>query len=346
MKSKYYIFVLLSFVTLLMATMTVISNAPADISNVYSAYSLIKQAKKLDSEFYQNKVIEYQGKIQDLSKQKEQLNTKLEDIKKEMSSYNSNTAEDLGPMTSDLMYSKLVEAGNLNGAKVIKYYSYENESYMTSIIGTLGQLNGTVQNLKDSLSDWRVDIGNYSLRENYDAYDLKRTYDDGTQMTWYDNKIINALGEVISLDDFVIEEDEDTGIKYSITSLDDVKFDTEGRNAELTASNSYYENKMNEALKNYGNQLTILQQADYTDEVKVELKTELDNNYLETVDGLKKAKEAAAKSIEAKYQVKYEKDKKHAAYAIETYEQKVKELRGMLIDSSSIEYRLDLTFIS
>ena len=346
MKSKSYIFILLSFVALLMITMTVINNAPADISNVYSAYSSVKQAKKLDSELYQNKVIEYQEKIQDLRKQKEQLNTKLEDIKKEMNSYSSNNAEDLGPMTSDLMYSKLVEAGNLNGAKVIKYYSYEDESYMTSITGTLSQLNGTVQSLKDYLSDWKVDIGNYSLRENYDAYDLKRTYDDGTQMNWYDAKIINALGEVISLDDLIIEEDEDTGIKYSVTSLDDVKFDTEGRNTELTASNSYYENKMNEALENYGNQLTILQKADYTEEVKEELKVELDNNYNETIDGLKKAKEAAAKSIEAKYQAKYENDKKNAAYAIETYEQKVEELRGMLIDSSSIEYRLDLTFIS
>ena len=61
------------------------------------------------------------------------------------------------------------------------------------------------------------------------------------------------------------------------------------------------------------------------------------------VDGVYTTKEKAARDIENKYQRKYDEDKAKVAELIKSYEDRLDELKSMLVDASDIDYRLDIT---
>lgn len=311
-------------------------NAEADLE---SQNSDIWQ-KKLDEQ--KANETDLNNRLETATAKAEELDTRIKEISAERQQAEAeNPTEEL---TSDVMYTKLVNVGLETGVDVDKYYSYDNDKYTFTLSGKLGEIDNSIEKINEVLAGYTVDYGNISLRQNYNAYDLERTYDSGTLLDWYDNKIINALGETIEINDLLTESDEtEDGIIYTVATLNDVKYDNEGYNMEVLTSNSSYESKINSLTKNYADQLAIIEKSEYSDEVKAELRSTAENQYNIDIEALKNQKQAAADAIKAKYDEKYENDKKAVSHAIKTYQDKVDQLKKMLADSSSLEYTIDLT---
>lgn len=345
MKYKVTIILALIITVCLAVTSTVVVNASTGFDSVLNSYSSYKQAKELNSDTYKNKVEENKKKINELSERKTEAEKELETVKAEVEKVNQDRADKLGDekRTPEIIYKKFVESGVINKTSINKFFTSEDNSFTLVLTGNLPKLNSTFKSIRKAMEDWGLSIGNISIRQNYDAYNLGRTYDDDSKLTWYDQKIINALGEVIDLNDFIIEEDEDKTIKYAVKSLDTVEYDQEGYNTELLASNSLYEQKITDLNTAYADQKTILEKSEYTDEVKEDLAEKLEKSYQQDLKELKAEKKAEAKKIKTKYDKKYAADKRDAANRIKTYKDKVDELKTMLADSSKIEYRMDLT---
>lgn len=344
MKSKARILIILAAMLCLIAVVTVMGSTTVGINEVIAAYSNLKHAESLDGQMYLDKVNAHTKEIAELTKQKADLDTKYIESQEKMNATDEeNTKADVEELTTDVMYKKVVDAGDLNNTAITKYYTFDDNTFTVSMKGTLTELNKTLQSMKKNLDQWNVSFGNLSLRQDYDAYNLQRSYDSGTMVEWYDNKIVNALGETLNLSDLLTEEETDTGTIYTVASLDDVKFDTEGMNLETLASNSSYEDRINKKIEGYGNQLSILEKTEYTEEVKKALRAKLENDYTYDMGVLNEKKEKAAAAIEAKYQKKYAQDKEKVATAIRTYQDKLDKLRSMLADSSMLKYELDIT---
>ena len=351
MKVKAYLILVLAILLSLSGLVYVIGTSDTGIADLLGAYSNYKHAKGLNSENYVNQVVERKAELVERTEESEKLQVKYSELQNEILKL-SNDGKQVEEMTSSLMYNKLVSAGLPHDVDVIKFYTYTDQysgalSFTSTMTGKLADLNDMVQSLKENLGDWNIDVGNFSLRQNYDAYSLPRSYDTGTLLDWYDNKIVNALGEVINIGDLLkaeeSEEDKEK-IMYSLVSLDDVKLDEAGRDKEVVASNSYYEKLISDAISNYGKQLALIDETDYSFEVKEELRAKQELSYQKAMDDLQNQKNDAAKAIESKYQRMYENQKRQVSNALQLYKDKLDELKGMLVDSSDIEYRLDLTF--
>lgn len=346
MRSKIQLLIVVAIMIIISAVIAIIGRNEVGLADVLNSHSQYKSSLELNSDLWINSYNTETEKLDSLNNQKAEMQKNLEDIQKtvrekEASKYSIHKHDET--MSGSLAYKMYTTAGVTAGAEISRFYVQDPMTYTVKLTGTLDNLNATLSEIRRLTEEWGMNIGNMSIRQNYDAYNLGRKYDSSTKLSWYDNKIINALGEVIDLNDLKIEEDEDTGLIYSVVSLDEVKFDTEGRDMELMASNSTYEQKMTEALSNYANQLTIVAASDYTDEVKDEIQAKLADAYENSIEDLKAEKEKAANNIEAKYQRKYTDDKNRAAAMIRTYEDRLDSLRAMLADSSGIEYKMDLT---
>lgn len=289
-------------------------------------------------------IADLNAKIEEAKAKSTELGERIKEINNEMANKNNGNTN-LEPLNSDLMYYKLVNVGLASNTDIDKFYSYEDGKYTFSLSGRLYEIERGIVKLNETLEDYVIDYGNISLRQNYDAYDLERTYDNGSLLTWYDNKIVNALGETIEIKDLVdeTESDEEKEIDYTVDTLNEVKYDQEGYNMELLTSNSQFESKISGLTINYANQLSIIEKSDYSDEVKKELREKAEEQYNTDIEALKAAKQSAADAIKIKYDQKYENDKKAVSHAIRTYKEKIDQLKLMLADNLTLEYTLDIT---
>ena len=345
MRERVKLITLLIFTICIGIVFTLIKNAPVGVDDVFDSLNKYRDAQELNNEMWQNRVEEANNKIETLSVDKFNAENRLKELQDRLrlaqisSSVNSRAGD---PMTDALAYQIYTAAGINTNTKINKFFVEGPTTFTVTFIGTLEDINNLLSEVRENTEIWGLNIGNISIRQNFDIYDLKRAYDDETRLDWYDYKIVNAFGEVFDINE-IEQLEEDLGIQYSILILNDVKFDTDGRDAELMVSNSLYEKKLSNALTDYANQLTILDGASYTDEVKEEMRDKLFEAYQETIDTLKSEKAQAANAIEAKYQQKYEEEKAQAVKAIETYGETVDTLRSLLADTTKIQYRLDIT---
>ena len=319
------------------------------IDDVIDAVNNYKSATDLNGEIWQKQFEQTKNKIETLKEKKTGLEQQLSDIKdqlREVAEENNSKIYTGEPMSDTLAYNFMAESSSETNTEVLKFFVEDPTTFDITFVGKINDLQATLSTIRNKTGAWGVNIGNISIRQNFDAYDMARTYDNETRLDWYDGKVINALGEVIDIEQFMTESSEesgDIGILYSTISLNEVKFDEEGRDLEVLASNSTYEQKMSDALTNYANQLTIIEASDYEDEVKEEIRNKLSDAYNNTIAELKEQKEKAVVLIEAKFQQRYEDEKAKALQMIATYEENIKKLRSTIVDSSEIEYRMDIT---
>lgn len=347
MKNTAKAILILIAVILLSLVVAFISKTTVGVSDVKGAFTNLKYANSLNGETFKNK---YESDIKEKESLKKKVNTLTETAKAKEDEYKEALkakAEEVGEieiLNEQNAYGKFVDAATLNKVDLNKFFVNDAASFTVTYIGKIDELNNTLKTIKDNTDAWGLNIGNVSLRQNYDAYNLGRSYDEQTRLEWYDYKIVNAFGEVIDLETLNGNtEEEDITIMYSTNSLDEIKFDTEGRDTELLASNSYYEDQISKVIANYGEQLVILENKGYESLVEAEIKIKLEEEYNRRLESLKEDKEAAAAKIENKYAKQYNDQKKAATQKLKNYEAKIDELKKMLADSTGIEYKLDLT---
>lgn len=347
MKKTMRLIILLVLFMFIAVAVGFIGKTTVGISDVRGSLLNLKSANQSNGIAYERRYAELKNEKSTLETEKEKLNedvVKAEEEYKALIEELSKKKTGVEALNEQNAYGVFVDAATLNESDLYKFFVEDASTYTVTYIGTLPVLNSTLETIKEKTFDWGMDIGNISIRQNYDAYNLERSYDDETRLDWYDYKIVNAFGEVISLDVLNnTEEPIDITVKYSTDVLDEVKFDTQGRDTEVLASNSAYQEQINKVIASYGEQLVVLENKGYDDLVEAEIKVKLEEEYNKQLDELKAEKAKAAAAIEAKYMKAYNDAKEKVTAKIKNYQDKIDELQKMLADSSGIEYRLDIT---
>lgn len=334
MKSKASLIILLVITMCFYGMSTVIQGMSVGVDEVITAYSGFQDALEMNNEMHQQRVINNEATIITLTNERDELQLKVDTLVEELNELlmkeNGLAVDNL---TGELLYERLVQAASMNDVQVERFYNYENGCYMTSLTGTLANINNTLQGLKESLNPWSTEIGNFSLRQNYEIYELARTYDDTIKMEWYNDKIINADGKVISLseaesmkpDDYEDTEDPEPSNPSNTDDTNDKNTGSKEPVFNKTLEDYTKDIKIDEARMNLElNEIDVRYEADYqfekdmydircstydhlpTEEYNAEC-AKLLENYNEAVKELDEQKQAEKDAVKAKYQEEYDK---------------------------------------
>lgn len=346
MKSKRILCVLL---TLTVAVIGVSSLADSNSSKqgmLYDAYVEYDLAKQYNDEIYVEKQKQYKEQIVALENKLLELeDTEKEEINKQKEIIDAvEVTTEYETITAEGLYDIAVKSAKDNGTSVERFYTFnEDNIYTIQIKGLFRDLNTTINDFQKTVENNNVSIGNMSIRQDYDAYNLEREFDDKSMLNWYNNEIVNVMGDVIDLSDLVIENQSDGDVDYTLMTLDDVKLDTESINREVAASNKRIDEEIAQLVLDYGKQIDIIVKSDYDIEVKAELRANIDTQHEEAKEKLIELKDIRKAEIETKYQKIYEKDRAKVADAIFHYNKKLVELKATLADSSQLEYTMTFT---
>lgn len=350
MRGKRIIALLIVITLVIVGTINIAEKSEGNIGYLYDSYTQYNQSKKYNNESYVEQQDKYKEKVKGLNEKHTKLDEETDKLREEQreiaAKVQGNSDTEYERLSAEKLYQLAVKSAKDNGTVVEKFYTFdEPDIYTIQIKGIFKDINNTFKEFNKEIKNNEISIGNISLRQDYDAYNLKRDFDGKSMLEWYNNKIVNAMGDVIDLSDLIEEnnENKDVDVDYTLMTLDDVKLNTEAINREVTASNKRIDEEISELLIEYGKQKDIITKSEYEEEIKEELIETIDIKHETTKQNLIDKKEKEKADIEKKYNRIFEREKAKVADAIFKYNKKLVELKATLADSSHLDYTMTFT---
>lgn len=277
----------------------------------------------------------YEGKIELVDKEIEDIRKRIDEIRAE--SAGDGTGQESAEENE--MLELITGHCDRNGLKLEKFYTMGYKMYSVRVSGTLKNINNANFNLMTELYKYGLSLGEMSLRQDYSAYNLKRSFDGTSLLEWYDSKFVNILGDVVSINSVkdpgvVIKkgsEEEGTG-----TSIDDEK-----RRVDIEAATKGIRDSIMGVESWHSIQReSIKSNVTYTTEEKTDQMELLTAEYKSRLAPLYAELERVTNRINEEYKLKVEEEKAKE----DTVKNNLTKIQSTLANNKDLIYTYDFTF--
>lgn len=350
MNTKIRLFIMLLAILAFSNSFNLMKIRGIDLSEVQIAYGKYRDAQNTNQS-------DMEAEYTKLEEQKLGLQESLAERKKSEADLSREYTEIRGSndfqenIDSSKVYSLITDNAKTTNVKVEKFTVYKDiqnltdDTYTISVKGSLVNISGMLNTLMYELSDYNVSVGNLSIRQDYDIYNLQRPFDSNSLLYWYDKKAVNKDGMIIGENEGKSDIPTQPGkSSSSTTGSTNIKFDDEGYERALDKALSSLEDDLDDLTYDYKQQMDDIEDdKSASEETRRILRNLLKDKYAREKEALESKIDETKKLIKAEYDQKLQKQLDAAKQEEERKQTEQNIIQNTLIDPTKIIYNCDIT---